>query len=320
MSTAKKYYLIEVSLETTKSNVSIMEGKILNWIFSWHNNKITAFSISNHPFNISEDIFSLIVNTSGLNLGLLIDVLSMIINVEVNKSIAISTVISANIFEVPKPKKHIQKMVDMLNLKKSGKHLLNAGVINEEKPKRIDDSLTVNLGSDELKLIEVLLKKFELKNKYQVSDYKLLNYWRRGVDLDNLTLWDESYLAFFKILEYFENKASVKNNTIPSRFISKSQKSAYRIAKGSGLRRVSFSQYKMLSDFVMFRNNWDIAHTRVNMLPRERESALYFTYHLEMWDYHSHISEITRLMILKHLDIKKFKLVVEGGLYKLTTD
>ena len=317
MAKFKKYHLVEIHLKTTKSNINIGEGKIMNWIFSWINNQVTAFSILKYEGDIAEDIFSLIVNTNRLNLGLLIDALSMIVNVEINKSIAISTQIEALVFEINKPSNKVDKIVDVLSLKRGAKLLINAGEIGEEKPKRIDDGLTITLSKDQLNLIDVLLKKFEPKNKYLVSDYKLMNYWRRGVDLDNLTLWDESYLAFYKILEYFEKKSNVKNSVIPTKFNTKSLKSAYRIAKGGGLRRITNKQFEMLSDFVILRNNWDIAHTRINVLPNERESALYFTYYSNMWDYNSHISEITRLMILKHLGINKFQLVVEGGLYTL---
>lgn len=315
----RKHYLLEVTLDTSKCNIQITEGKILNWIFSWSGNKLKAFSVWNSDRNIIIDPFTTIVNTNGLNLGLLIDALSMIVNLDVNKDIAISTEINALIYELPKAEKP-QGMVDMLSLKKGARLVLNAGVIGEERPKRIDDSLSVTLGDEQLRLIHVLLKELEQKTIYSVSDYKLLNYWRRGIDLDNLTLWDESFLAFYKILEYFGKRSNLKKSEIPSKFSSNSLKNGYRIAKGGGLKRVTNKQYEMLSDFVLIRNNWDIAHTRVNMLPKERESALYFTYFSNYWDYYSHISEISRLMILKHLGINKFQLVVEGGLYTLKED
>lgn len=312
----KKDHVIVVTLKTTKSNISIPEGKIGHWYFNWQNNLVTAYALTAYQGNTISDPFDLIANTDKLNIGLLIDALSMCVNLDVNTSIAISTEINTKVYKLQHTTR-VKTINDIIQLLSSAIVICNFGHIGEEKPKRIDESLTVTLVEERLKVMDFMLACFKQKISFTDVEMKLMNYWRRGVDLDNLTFWDESFLAFYKILEYFEKKANIKAKAIPTQYKTRTMKSAYRIAQGTGLTKLTRRQLELLGNFIYLRNHWDIAHTKTSSLPKERESALYYTYHLGMWNYQSHACQLTRLMILKQLGFNNFQLKNDGGLYKL---
>lgn len=308
--------LIVVYLRTTKCNITIPEEKIGRWYFNWKNNILTAYTLTKYSSSLINEPFELLMRTDRLNLGLLIDALTMCVNLEINTSIAISTEINAKIFKISK-KSRPKNLYDFFKLRSTLKLLTNVSIIGEEKPKRIDDSLTVNLTNQELSLMNKLLSLIKRKTSYSHIELKLMNYWRRGVDLDNLTYWDESFLAFYKILEYYEKRAKIRKKDIPKKYKTRSLQSAYKIAFGAGLKKLTHQEYKLLSTFVYLRNHWDIAHVKVNMLPNEREGAMYYTYHFSMWEYLDFLKEITRFFIFKQLGFKNLQLTKYGGLYKL---
>lgn len=149
-----------------------------------------------------------------------------------------------------------------------------------------------------------------------------MNYWRRGFDLGNLTYEDESFLAFYKILEYFESKyepSMTQQAEIIRQEKSKTKRKAMRIAVASGVKKpLEKRKIELLMDCIHIRNTFDIAHMRIKPLPESREGALYFTYIEGVWDTHDHIKELSRLFILRLIGIKELELHVDGGLYRLT--
>jgi len=311
-------HLIKITLKTTKSNINIPEGKIGKWVFSWLNNQIEAFAEAEYNATSVSDPLDLVTKTNKLDLALLVDCLTMIINQEVNTSIVIST--NPTIFVYQKSSsKRITSIHEARVHTKSMRPLCNASLLGEEFPKRIDDGVTVTLSEDRIKVLFYLLDFFSKKKSYKNIHLKLMNYWRKGADLDQLMLIDESFLAFFKIIEYYINRSNVKESDIPSKFQEpRSLQDAYRFSLGTGLTSMQQDQLQLISDFVHIRNNWDIAHVKIGNLPDDKSGSLYYSHIDDAWEYHSHICQISRLIILNDLGVKDLKLENSGGLLELS--
>ncbi|MEO8581406.1 MAG: hypothetical protein ABI425_02370 [Patescibacteria group bacterium] len=311
-------HLIKITLKTTKSNISITEGKIGKWLFSWSNNQVEAFAEAEYNAGSISDPFDLVRKTTKLNLALLIDCLTMIVNQEVNTSIVISTDPKILVYQKTNSKR-VTSIHEARTLTRSIRPICNASSLGEEVPKRIDEGVTINLSEDRIRILRYLLDFFSKKKSYKNIHLKLVNYWRKGVDLDQLMLVDESYLAFFKIIEYYINRSNVKESDIPSKFREpKSLQDAYKFSLGTGLSSMKDDQLQMISDFVHIRNNWDIAHVKMGSLPDDKFGGLYYSHMDEGWEYHSHICQISRWVILKELGIKDLMLENNGGLLELS--
>ena len=323
-------HIIKVTLETTKSNINIPEGRIGRWFFKWENNKITAFALSYYKSMQISDPFELVRGTSKLNLGLLIDCLTIAANQDINTSIDITT---EPIINVLKPNKNakINSVKNAIRFSRTSKNICRASSMSSNL---IDESITITFSKEELGIIKMLVKNFQ-KVKITNSDLKLMNYWRKGVELDRLTFTDESYLAFYKIIEYFISKSSLSNSfcgkiikqissVLPLTLIQKNidtnaLQGAKRFADGANLTKFNDDNLKLISEFIHMRNNWDVAHMRMKPLPEDRSSKLYYSHIENAWDYHSHICQITRLVILKNMNFGGLMLKGDGGLLKLTT-
>lgn len=309
-------YILKQTLKSNNSNINIDSATVSNWCFSWINNNITAYSLIKAKGNDRPLVHELLEDTSSLNLGLLVDVLAFVTNVGVNTDITISLQIDYLLYEVSGVSSTPQRVSDYEKLISAGKRVEH-GQGDKEWPVRTDFAITTNLSVEELSLTDYLLEELSKKKKFTNSELKLLNYWRRGVDLENLTYWDESFLAFFKILEYFEKKSNIPNSKIPAKYKTDREKAAYRMSQGAGVQKINNGNLKLLMEFIDIRNNWDIAHTRVKYLPKNLDGGFYFTYYDNMWDTHHHLKDIARLFILSTLGIKNMELVVDGGLFKL---
>jgi hypothetical protein len=308
-------YIVKLTLKVNNSNFHVDDAAIRNWAFHWKNNVITAYSSIWTKGNVKPQVYEMLEDVSTLNLGLLVDLLTFTTNVGVNTNITISLEINYVLFEVSgvsNPKK-ISQYEELIS---SGKKI-EQGISDKEWPVRTDFSITTNLSLEEQTLANYLLDELSKKARYTDAELKILNYWRRGVDLENLTYWDESFLSFFKILEYFKKRCNIPNAAIPAKYKTDKEKDAYRISLGAGLAKINKGNIKLLTEFIDIRNNWDVAHTRVKYMPKSVEGGMYFTYYYNMWGTYHHLKDVARLFILSFLGIKKMQLIVDGGLFKL---
>ncbi len=92
---------------------------------------------------------------------------------------------------------------------------------------------------------------------------------------------------------------------------------AYRFAIAAKLVEPTNAQYEMLSDFIDIRNNWDIAHSKIRPLPSNNTSNLSIPIWTMLGNYHSHICQITRMVLLRELGVTGLSLENDGGLYTL---
>jgi len=310
-------YIVKIVLSANESNIDILNGKIKNWYYSWKNNLITAYSFVNKKeddqFN---SVFNSLRSTKGLNLGLLIDCLTILSNVGVNTDLTISINDNYQLYKLNK--KFIVSSIEDIKNNSNLLVMIQNGQGDGEWPIRKRNNIKCNLNINEITISNSIIDYFKSKTRFSSIELKLLNYWRKGIDLENLTFYDESYLAFYKIMEYFGQKANISNSQIPFIYKTDTQKYAYRIAKGTGLKNITKKNIEMLCHFISIRNNWDIAHAKVSSLPKNMENGLYFSYYNNVWDLHHHIKEIARLSIFNLIGLRAFKLIVDGGLYKLS--
>lgn len=307
-------YIFEVKLKAENSNFSLEDGILENWRYSWRNNEITALIYGSQ--RVRENISSPFDELETYNkLGLLIDVLSF------SSELPISANIDYRLYEVnPSNKINLkdtsQAWITILQSVRRQKHLEHVDS-GDDWPIRIDSHTTHNFNDKQIELIRYLLNFFS-KIKFSNTAIKLLNYWRRGFDLDTLNYWDESFLVFFKILEYFEKQYNPGSDFSLDKRIklvrTKIKKKALKIAGGAKASKVDKYLVRLLTDCISARNRFDIAHMRIKPLPRNREGAFYFTYYYNIWDLHDDIKELTRLFILKYLGVRGISLKSDGGL------
>lgn len=312
---SKTRAVIRVRLKTSKCNIVLKNGHIGNWFFDWENNQVSAYTYISYDTHNPGDIFE--QTRISADLALLVDALTLATNQDVNTSVVISTepVIDSFIGVV----KHKSKSTgDFSHEIRTLKHQSNASCLNGNDPQRIDDNSSLQLSNEALSEIYTILSRLSVINKYPKTTKKLINYWRKGVDLDHLQFVDESFLSFYKIIEYLSKKANLRKNDIPTKFQkTSSSMMAYRFAAAAKLIKPTKAQYEMLSDFIDIRNNWDIAHSKIRPLPSNNISNLFYSYMDYAWEYHSHICQITRMVLLRELGITGLSLVNDGGLYTL---
>ncbi len=302
-------------LKTSICNIVIKNGHIGRWYFNWESNLITAYTYLSYDVKNPSDIFEQTRTTA--DLVLLIDVLTLITNQDVNTSVVISTdpVIDSFTGQITNKSKSVDQFSDEI---KNLRHQSNATCLNGNDAQRIEKS-SLQISDESLNIIYTLLSRLSLINKHSNELKKLINYWRKGVDLDHLQFVDESFLSFYKIVEYISKKANIRDKDIPTKYLSTSSlKTAYKFAVGAKLKKPTRAQYQMISEFIDIRNNWDIAHTRIHPLPENDAGGLYYSYMGGAWDYHSHICQITRMTLLRECGLTGLSLVNDGGLYTLT--
>ena len=304
-----------IKLKTSVCNIVIKNGHIGRWYFNWESNLITAYTYLSYDVKNPSDIFEQTRTTA--DLVLLIDVLTLITNQDVNTSVVISTdpVIDSFTGQITNKSKSVDQFSNEI---KNLRHQSNASFLNGNDAQRIEKS-SQKISDESLNIIYTLLSRLSLINKHSKELKKLINYWRKGVDLDHLQFVDESFLSFYKIVEYISKKANIRDKDIPTKYLSTSSlKTAYKFAVGAKLKKPTRAQYQMLSEFIDIRNNWDIAHTRIHPLPENDSGGLYYSYMGDVRDYHSHICQITRMTLLRECGLTGLSLVNDGGLYTLT--
>src|SRR3989339_89759 len=289
---SKTRSIIRLKLKTSVCNIIIENGHIGKWFFDWENNLVTAYTYLSYDTKNPGDLFE--QTRISADLALLVDVLTIVTNQDINTSVVISTepIIDSFVGEVT----YKSKSVDIFLVEIRGlKHQSNASCLNGNDPIRINDNSSLQLSNEALEEIYSILSRVSAINKYSNTIKKLINYWRKGVDLDHLQFVDESFLSFYKIVEYISKKANIRDRDIPTKYLSTSSlKTAYKFAVGAKLKKPTRAQYQMLSEFIDIRNNWDIAHTRIHPLPENDSGGLYYSYMGDVRDYHSHICQITR--------------------------
>ena len=293
-------YLFEIRTIAENSNFSIDDCILCDWRFSWHNNTITSFIKGDSSVRNKKDISSSFDYLETPNkLGFLVDVLSFC------TVLSISCKMDYQLYEA-KPQEKIYLLDKnltwpQLSEKVRSLKLIEHGDSSDDWPVRINPNVSYTLKKEQLDFIRFLLTSFS-KIKIGNNSIKLLNYWRRGFDLDQLDYWDESFLVFFKILEYFEKIYRPKKDKSLDKGIklltNKTERRAFRMAGGAMVLKPSKYLIRLLSDCIEVRNRFDIAHMRIKPLPKNREGSLYFTYYFNIWDLHDHIKEITRLVLV----------------------
>lgn len=324
-------HLIKVTLKATKSNINITEGRIQRWLFKWENNAITAYAISDYETAQISQPFDLVNKTNKLNLGLLIDALTIASNQDINTSIEISTEPVIDVYKTAKAP-NIKSISQVTQLLRGARKVCNASSAGGNSGE-VDGSITITFSKDQLLVIQDLISRLE-KAKITNVNSKLMNYWRKGVELDRLQFMDASYLSFYKIIEYFISKSKLTDSPYQqfikhllkcspklSKLLYKHQRRSLRgaekFAEGAKLINPQADQLELIANFIDMRNNWDIAHMRISPLPFDRSGRLYYSHIEDAWDYHSHICQITRLVILKNLGLNGLGLEEDGGLLKL---
>ncbi|MBP7118655.1 hypothetical protein KBA63_01085 [Candidatus Woesebacteria bacterium] len=302
-------------MKTSVCNIVIKNGLIDRWYFSWENNQITAYTYLRYDVENPSDIFERTRITA--DLVLLIDVLTLITNQDVNTSIVISTdpVIDIFIGQITNKSNSVDQFSNEI---KSLRHQLNASCLNRADEQRIESS-KLQMSDEALTIIYTLLFRLTLINIYSKEFKKLVNYWRKGADLNHLQFIDESFLSYYKVIEYISKKAKLHKKNIPAKYLrTTSLTTAYKFAAGAKLKKLTQTQYQMLSEFIDIRNNWDIAHTKIRPLPKPVARGLYYSYMGDRWNYHSHICQITRITLLRECGLTGLSLINDGGLYILT--
>src|ERR1035437_8817252 len=308
-------YIFVLRIEAEKSNLNIEDESLGDWRYAWNNNLITAITYgSSHVRKNLGATFEELQTPH--KLGLLVDALTFC------SDLCVSVKIDYDLFELPQGiniKDASRSFATILNEVIRNKKVEN-GSSTDEWPIRINPGISHTFSVENLEIIKLLLNSLSKVNLINTK-IKLLSYWRRGFDLKELMYFDESFLACFKILEFFEKQYQKGNNKLIGKRIklvkTGSRKKALKIGGGVNLVVVDNFLVKILSDTINVRNNFDIAHMRIKPLPQERNGALYFTYYDQIWDLHDELLELTRFFILKYFVIKGVGLKGDGGLLKL---
>ena len=144
-----------------------------------------------------------------------------------------------------------------------------------------------------------LLENLFSSNKLNSIAISLLNYWKKAYILFRLGHREESFLNYYKILEYFLTK-NMSDDVIDG-LIDKYSLSDRKIAK------------RLFESFIEIRNHWDIAHKKIKRLQKDkyatvRDEFFNISPYDQLWEKHGDIKEISRFLIYKYLKIKKIKL------------
>lgn len=147
-----------------------------------------------------------------------------------------------------------------------------------------------------------LLSKVFNSDKLNNSAISLFNYWRKAFILFKLGCREESFLNYYKILEYFLTKN--KPDEAVGNLIKKFSLSNQKIAK------------RLLESFIEIRNHWDIAHKRIKRLQKDRyaiprDEFFNISFYDHLWEKHDDIKEISRFLIYKYLGIEKIQLIID---------
>ena len=106
---------------------------------------------------------------------------------------------------------------------------------------------------------------------------------------------EESFLNFYKILEFF--LAKYKSGNSVGKLIEEYDIKDYSIAK------------RLIESFVKIRNNYDIAHTRIKRIKRDsienRDEFFNLSFYDNFWEKYYDIKDFVKYLILRYVNIKK---------------
>jgi hypothetical protein len=150
-----------------------------------------------------------------------------------------------------------------------------------------------------------------------------------GYTLQKLWLWHESYLNYFKVLEYFLNKYRIYNNlNLPifqNFFKYFTKKNTTEIAIDKLLEKFSIKntvEPKLIKDFINIRNNKDIAHSKIKKQMGNEDTIIRaelfnLSFYDDLWDYWEDIRELNRYLILKYLGLKNIELLYNNDFLEI---
>lgn len=310
-------YIFVLTLKAENSNLQIDDGTVGDWRYSWAGNQIIAITQGSNTVNQNRSsTFDELITAR--KLGLLVDTLSFCSDLTVSTKIeyVLYKVHPSNKVGIKNPSLSFSTLFSQVRSQK----ILHRGESSDDCPVRINMGVSHSFNSEKLELTKYLLK-FFARIRFINTKLKLLNYWRRGFDLYELPYKEESFLACFKILEYFKGCYQKGNNKLIDKRIklvkAKTKKDALRIGGGVNLLNVDKFLVRLLGDAIVVRNRYDIAHMRIRPLPNSRNEALYFTYYDQIWDLNDDLLELTRFFILKYYGVTGIGLKSDGGLLRL---
>lgn len=180
-----------------------------------------------------------------------------------------------------------------------------------------------------MELFRYLLKGFEKCKIENPNMLSILNYWRKGLtlDLEHLGFGEESYLNFYKIIEYFFGNNSF-SSLVEIPFIRiflyiKKEKISVRKINDILINKFNTKNTRglpeMILDFIEIRNNRDIAHSKIKKTGnvKNRNDWFNITLHEDIWDYNDYLKEVSRFLILRYLKFNNLQLINRGGLCEL---
>lgn len=151
-----------------------------------------------------------------------------------------------------------------------------------------------------------------LNHLHSLSDptefYTLLDYWRRGYDLELLHYGMEAFLNFFKIIESIIGKRPVIRGSMDDGWITN---------RLTTLRMKSYS--KIFIYYRNLRNRYNIGHPVRRVFLRRDYGHYLNSFDDDIWNHISDIAEVSKCLLLRSIGLKKYKLIEDGGLLFLST-
>ena len=156
----------------------------------------------------------------------------------------------------------------------------------------------------------------------------LLNYWRKGIVFDELWFWDESYLNYYKVLDFYIEKFRQKLGffkklyfLIINRKLKLTENEVRLMLTTMGFRP-NKDNIRLVFELREIRINWDIAHpslkkTQGKNAVTQRESSYNLSYYFQLIQYWDYIKEISRMLLLRDTDLKNVNLFSDGGSFVL---
>lgn len=202
------------------------------------------------------------------------------------------------------------------------------GSFGSDWPIVVKDNETVTFKPEQLSLNKLILEHLLQYKKYTEAHITLLNYWRKGYVLNELWFWDESFLSYYKIIEYFLNKYRTKTSLV-ARIMNAMRNTKNKAGIDDAKLLLSKLQLnpatenaELILSLQTIRNQYDIAHNRIKRkngdnATTHRESFYNFSYYMDFWGYWDNAEELSRLLLLRSLEMYNIGLYPDGGLLKL---
>ena len=289
----KKCYYIFLNFEAINSNINYsgllnnvrfkINGKYLSTIVYYRTCNPKAFEDFNDHDQMEEKI---IYNFSSI--GLIMDIITVV------TEIIISSDYDGMIFD------HDEKILnnfynearsfdDIYNEIKQLRRLTNIGMQSNFFPPT--NNKTVTFSEEKIKNINYLLDNFFKKNKFNNTQISLFNYWKKGLILLDLHYMEESFLSFYKILEFFLSKY-------------KSSEAVDNLIEEFDIKDKCISK-RLISSFVKIRNNYDIAHMKIKRGFPNRDEFFNLSFYDNFWEKYYDIKEVVKFLIFKYVNIGK---------------